>query len=218
MQLNQTLWREQNSPPTFPCKVFLRSETCETPNILCCHIHLPQWEAGSHWLRGRPIGCRLSFLGGRPFKWCGWVFMRASFAWRPLSHTQPAIVTVSQEDFKGSQGPGPVGETCEWQEDRRRGQWEEPRVWDDRGEGSRWRQSFWGGRIKRKWQTDRVYKKKKISVEEREKERDKEGAGQEQTSQDTTTFFSSSEHGGRVHMDLVDLYLPECFTYHSDTE
>lgn len=32
------------------------------------------------------------------------------------------------------------------------------------------------------------------------------------------TLFSSLEHGGRVHMDLVDLYLPECFTYHSDTE
>lgn len=29
---------------------------------------------------------------------------------------------------------------------------------------------------------------------------------------------TSAEHGGRVHMDLVDLYLPECFTYHSDTE
>lgn len=31
-------------------------------------------------------------------------------------------------------------------------------------------------------------------------------------------IFSSPEHGDRVHMDLVDLYLPECFTYHSDTE
>lgn len=28
----------------------------------------------------------------------------------------------------------------------------------------------------------------------------------------------SSEYGGKEHMDLVELYLPECFTYHSDTE
>lgn len=31
-------------------------------------------------------------------------------------------------------------------------------------------------------------------------------------------FFSPSQHGCEVHMDLVDLYLPECFTFHSDTE
>lgn len=33
-----------------------------------------------------------------------------------------------------------------------------------------------------------------------------------------TFFFWSSQHGCKVHMDLVDLYLPECFTFHSDTE
>ena len=31
-------------------------------------------------------------------------------------------------------------------------------------------------------------------------------------------IFSSTGYGGRVHMDLVDLYLPECFSFHSDTE
>lgn len=33
------------------------------------------------------------------------------------------------------------------------------------------------------------------------------------------SFFSPpAQQVGRVHMDLVDLYLPECFTYCCDTE
>lgn len=31
-------------------------------------------------------------------------------------------------------------------------------------------------------------------------------------------FLLFSGYGDRVQMDLVDLYLPECFSYHSDTE
>jgi len=67
---------------------------------------------------------------------------------------------------------------------------------------------------------DKVWRQRKETVtntaargEKKEKE-----SRRETEERHTFLFFSSSEHGGRVHMDLVELYLPECFTYHSDTE